>query len=421
MFIKKVSIRNFKSIKETDINFAPFTMIVGSNASGKSNLINVFRFIGNIATDGIDNAIALQGGIPYLANANMPKGEPIVIHFVLDLSEEDWVRNPRTTDLLLNVQELEYKFVIQPHLKGTGYRIAEDYLKIKYLCNEKRAEKQIRDIECATIFHRESTKSSVKRTTEFYSDNVPQSVVTSLNDDRTATHFCEWVNEDKDEMMLYRLSFLLPPSFSEDKFIRIFDFDPKELKRSSSMVSTKDLSENGSNMASVLQNILRSKENRSKLTMLLNEFLPFINGISIENNLDKSFSYKVRENYSSKPFHANFLSDGTVSILAIIVALYFEESSNIIVLEEPERNIHPKLLANLLSSAEDVAKEKQVIITTHNPEFLKHAKVENVRLVTRDNQGFTTVQAPENNISVQCFMRNDLGLDDLFLQDMLGE
>lgn len=257
--------------------------------------------------------------------------------------------------------------------------------------------------------------------TEFYSDNVPKSVVASLNDDRTATHFCEWVNEDKDEMMLYRLSFLLPPSFSEDKFIRIFDFDPKELKRSSSMVSTKDLTENGSNMASVLQNILRSKENRSKLTMLLNEYLPFINGISIENNLDKSFSYKVKENYSSKPFHANFLSDGTVSILAIIVALYFEESSNIVVLEEPERNIHPKLLANLLSSAEDVAKEKQVIITTHNPEFLKHAKVENVRLVTRDNRGFTTVQAPENNISVQCFMRNDLGLDDLFLQDMLGE
>lgn len=421
MFFKKVSIRNFKSIKETDINFAPFTMIVGSNASGKSNLINVFRFIGSIATDGIDNAIALQGGIPYLANANMPKGEPIVIHFVLDLSEEDWVRNPRTTNLLLDVQELEYKFVIQPHLKGTGYRIAEDYLKIKYLCNEKRTEKQIKDIECATIFHRETTKSSVKRMTEFYSDNVPKSVVASLNDDRTATHFCEWVNEDKDEMMLYRLSFLLPPSFSEDKFIRIFDFDPKELKRSSSMVSTKDLTENGSNMASVLQNILRSKENRSKLTMLLNEYLPFINGISIENNLDKSFSYKVKENYSSKPFHANFLSDGTVSILAIIVALYFEESSNIVVLEEPERNIHPKLLANLLSSAEDVAKEKQVIITTHNPEFLKHAKVENVRLVTRDNRGFTTVQAPENNISVQCFMRNDLGLDDLFLQDMLGE
>ena len=153
MFIKKVSIRNFKSIKETDIYFAPFTMIVGSNASGKSNLINVFRFIGSIATDGIDNAIALQGGIPYLANANMPKGEPIVIHFVLDLSEEDWVRNPRTTDLLLNVQELEYKFVIQPHLKGTGYRIAEDYLKIKYLCNEKRAEKKIRDIEISYDYH----------------------------------------------------------------------------------------------------------------------------------------------------------------------------------------------------------------------------------------------------------------------------
>lgn len=60
--------------------------------------------------------------------------------------------------------------------------------------------------------------------------------------------------------------------------------------------------------------------------------------------------------------YANFISDGTVSIIAIILALYFELDSEIIILEEPERNIHPKLLKNLLSSAEDVSSEKQVII-----------------------------------------------------------
>lgn len=426
MFIRHLKIRNFKSIKETDIEFTPMSMIVGANASGKSNLINVFRFIGNIAADGIDNAIALQGGIPYLANANMTKGEPIEIQFVLDISEESWVRRYKSANVSLKVQEIEYKFVIQPHLKGSGYRIAEDFLRIKYLCTEKNStsDDSTNDdtkITYSTTFHRKTNKSAIQLSLDFSPNDISEELKKVLSVDRTALYFSEWANEDRNELMLHRLSFLLPPSFSEDSFIRIFDFDPKELKKASSMASIKVLSEDGANIASVLQNILRTKENRNRLTTLLQEFLPFISGISIENNLDKSFSYKVKENYSNKAFHANFLSDGTVSILAIIIALYFEEKSNIIVLEEPERNIHPKLLSNLLSAAEDISMEKQVIITTHNPEFLKHAKIENVRLVSRDNQGYTRVQAPESSSVVKCFMQNDLGLDDLFMNDLLGE
>lgn len=83
MFISNLKIRNFKSIASADIDFEPLTMLVGANASGKSNLINVFRFISNIATDGIDNAVALQGGIPYLANASLPKGTPIEVWSLL--------------------------------------------------------------------------------------------------------------------------------------------------------------------------------------------------------------------------------------------------------------------------------------------------------------------------------------------------
>ena len=79
MLIKYLSVHNFKSLKEENIEFSPLTMLVGANASGKSNLINIFRFISNIATEGIDNAIALQGGIPYLSNVSLSKGEPIRI------------------------------------------------------------------------------------------------------------------------------------------------------------------------------------------------------------------------------------------------------------------------------------------------------------------------------------------------------
>ena len=153
--------------------------------------------------------------------------------------------------------------------------------------------------------------------------------------------------------------------------------------------------------------------------MLLQEFLPSIDAISVENNPDKSFSYKIKECYNHNSFYAHFLSDGTVSIIALIIALYFEEDSTVIILEEPERNIHPKLLSNLISAANDVAKEKQIIITTHNPELLKHTDNSCVRLVSRKSNGNTVVNEPLNNKLIASFLKNDLGLEDLFIQGLL--
>lgn len=428
MLLTGLKIKNFKSIASADIDFEPLTMLVGANASGKSNLINVFRFISNITTEGIDNAVALQGGIPYLANASLPKGTPIEISFTLDLSNEGWVRSTGKKTVALEIQKIDYHFTLQPNLRGGGYHIISDDMSLTFDCLHvdltARREQRYTSLNAKYLLsaERKTAKASIQLKHIFTPpDVIDDETRRTIECDIIPQVFARLCNEDKKELMLYRISMLLPSLFSESTFIRIFDFDPRELKKSSSMASTKILEENGSNVASVLNSILRTKENRKKLTTLLNEFLPFVDGITIENNFDKSFSYKVQEKFSNKAFHANFLSDGTVSLLAIIIALYFEELSNVIILEEPERNIHPKLLSSLLESAEDVSEEKQVIITTHNPEFLKHARIDNVRLVQRDADGYTLISTPGNSEAVRCFVENDLGLDDLFLQDMLGE
>ena len=427
MLIDNICVKNFKSIKEINMDLSPLTLVVGANASGKSNLINVFRFISNIMTSGVDNAIALQGGISYLANASLPKGTPIEIEFSVDLSDEGWVRTADEKNFGYEVQKLHYRFVIQPNLKGNGYHIESDNLKVVFNCMQinPTAKKEDRYIDLnqkfSFCFSRKSRNSSIQSSFEFEDNKLNESQQNSISNDTAAYFFRRIANEDKNELMLYRISILFPPVFSEEMFIRIFDFDPRELKKASSMASIRRLKEDGSNLASVLQSILRTKENRRKLTVLLKDFLPFVNSITIENNVDKSFSYKIQEQFSKKSFHASFLSDGTVSVLAIIVALYFEKESNIIILEEPERNIHPKLLANLLSAAEDISTEKQIIITTHNPELVKNSKLETIRLITRDKNGFSKISNPKDSEMVNCFIQNDLGLDDLFVQNLLGD
>lgn len=428
MLIEHIHVRNFKSIKEATLNLEPLTVIVGANAAGKSNIINVFRFISNIITVGIDNAIALQGGIPYLTNACLKKGTPIEISFTVNLSSEGWVRHSDIKHIGFEIERIHYHFIIQPNLRGNGYHIYRDTLQFDFKCMKVNASAKKEDrytdmSESLTfLFDRKTPESSVKVSFSF-SDNssFDNDTKEKIKQDTSAFFFCKLANENKKELMLYRMALLLPPFFSEDSLIRIFDFDPRVLKASSSMVSIRRLNEDGSNLALVLRGILNTKEKRKKLTTLLNEFLPFVESITVENNMDKSVSYKLQEKYSNKSFHANFLSDGTVSVLAIIIALYFEAESNVIILEEPERNIHPKLLPDFLASAEDVSTEKQVIITTHNPELLKHSSISNVRLVTRDKTGFSIVSSPKDSETVQRFIKNDLGLDDLFIQDLLGD
>jgi len=315
VFIKRLHVRNFKSIQEADILFTPLCMIVGANAAGKSNIIDIFRFIGNIINDGIDHAIALQGGMPYLANANMPKGTSVDIHFVLDLSSEGWARSVRNSGIDLHVQELEYRFSLKPHLRGSGYRISEDYLRLtfSYASTEDEDEKKeptIKDIQYSMCFHKRNEKSSIQRSQNITGNDLDEKIEKALREDIFSIVFSDLANHAKQELMLSRISVLLPSCFSGASFIRIFDFDPKELKKASSMVSTRVLAENGSNIASVLQSILRNKDKRQRLQTLLRRFLPFIEHVSIENNLDKSFAYKIKESYSNRAFHANYLSDG---------------------------------------------------------------------------------------------------------------
>ena len=96
----------------------------------------------------------------------------------------------------------------------------------------------------------------------------------------------------------------------------------------------------------------------------------------------------LRESYAPEtPFPATFISDGTINIIALIVALYFEEHS-VVMIEEPERNIHPHLISRVVEMLKDKAEKKQILVTTHSPEVVQHAGLENLLLISRHKDGY---------------------------------
>ena len=60
--LQKITIQNFKSIQEQTIEFGQLNIFIGSNGSGKSNLIEVFHFLREIVTQNLANYTGLKGG-----------------------------------------------------------------------------------------------------------------------------------------------------------------------------------------------------------------------------------------------------------------------------------------------------------------------------------------------------------------------
>ena len=80
MSIKRIEVRNFKSFEELKIDLGKFNVIIGANASGKSNFVHIFEFLRDITSSGLDNAISMQGGVEYLRNMNIGASEPLFIN-----------------------------------------------------------------------------------------------------------------------------------------------------------------------------------------------------------------------------------------------------------------------------------------------------------------------------------------------------
>lgn len=413
MRITNIEAKNFKSFQNLSIGFDDFTLIVGANAAGKSNLMSIFKFLKDIMLEGLDNAIALQGGIEYLSNVNLDKNEPIDISFRLKF-DQIWYRRASEDNKIVSPTEFSYRFKIMKNKRRKNYTICYDELKINFNTYKREKDektKKYKYIDSNSPAFCTITKDSAQSKYILSGCNIYTEIDLLL----------DALSNAKNEILLYRLSYFLPALFSEENLIKVYDFDPQKLKRPCTVSARKILESDGSNLAAVLQYVTKNPKQHSQLIQLLKNSLPFINKLMVEQKYDQSYSFKICERYSEKSFYANFLSDGTVSIIAIILALYFQEQSDIVIIEEPERNIHPKLLNSVVQMAKDVSQNKQIIFTTHNPEILSNVDLSAIRFVQRDCEGFSIVSKPSESKRVQRFISDELGVDELFLQNLLGD
>ncbi|MGH9427438.1 MAG: AAA family ATPase, partial [Terriglobia bacterium] len=254
-FIKSIKAGNFKSFKSLEVPLGQFNVLIGANASGKSNFVNVFRFLKNIASFGLDNAVSMRGGIEFLRNLAIGAGEDVWVEVIFG---PDPGRMPgkmvigHAADKFIGLERsgATYKLAIRSHKTGSSFVIAEDQLIQKgefYLLHAGRARAKSHEEKLGPGELMSSIVSgSVKTSVRLEQDNARLSIKNAR------VLWDQW-------KVPPRASLLGAPftGISLGNEVSVYDFEPKLPQKAALITGKAELEEDGSNLAIVLQNILR--------------------------------------------------------------------------------------------------------------------------------------------------------------------
>ena len=407
MRISNIMLKNIKSFKDIDLDLNDFNVVIGSCASGKSNLFDIFKFIKDLNED-FQKAISNRSAV-YLKNFNSKKDENCYLKITFTSNNDKSYSIPifkNDNEMFLYFNQVEYELSF--NFKSTfDYEIIKENVVLAYeYKNDNKIIKNQLSLENDGDINVRLTNTDDCVDLD---DLIPFSVLNVVKH-----------NFQKSKSLIINSALSTVPFSWSDLFKKIacYDFNPKFSKFGNQRNGDLNLLEFGDNLSIRLEKILDNSKDKRSFLNLVNHLLPYIDGINVDSLIDGRTIFTLNEDYSNVNVPSPFISDGTVNIIALIVALFFEKES-ILFIEEPERNIHPELLANLIQLMDEISNEKQLIITTHNPELLKHIDLENIYFISRNRDGFSTITKPINNEIVKPFI-DDLGIDEVFIDNYLG-
>ena len=420
MPIQHIYVENFKSFSRIDLDISRFNVVIGSNAAGKSNFISIFKFLRDIAKYGIINAIAMQGGSEYLQNTKIGALHDLKIKVDFQPDQNPDVLEHQDAGIsYLAIQPClsSYEFALRFTKKGDGFSITKDRIILGCEVLSCKRENE-HSIDKQSIGHGEIrvTSEGGKIT---YAIDLPEGCPVSEKD---IIPLCFRGKHLPEKTLLLETPYAFPLTLGEKFFDRItvYDIDPKLTKKGVAITGKRELEEDAGNLALVLKNIIGDPEKKRKFSNLLRDVLPFIEDFSVEKFMDISLVLTLREKYTKNhDLPSPSLSDGTMMIFALIIALYFEDKPFIII-EEPVTHIHPFLVARVISMMKESSKKKQVMITTHTTEVVKHASLEHLLLISRDSEGFSVLSRPADKEEVRTFLENEIGIEELYVQNLLS-
>ncbi len=346
MIFSRIQLKNWKNFKDVDVQLNNRMFVIGPNAAGKSNFLDVFNFLSDVASDGLEKAVNSRNGVSALRCLAARK--------VTDISIKVWIDDVWTYELVIKGK------------KGTEPRVEKEVVRKQY----KKSSRAI-----ISRPDKEDKKDS---------ERLTQTALEQVNANKpfreVATFF---------KTVSYR--HILPQVVRSPR-----DFSP---------VSVTD-DPFGRDLVSQIWNTpSRTRKSRlKKINDVLQIAVPQLSDLTVDMDQPTGLAhletrYQHWRLHGARQNEAAF-SDGTLRLLALLWSLL--ETGGPLLLEEPELSLHDEIVRQLPAMFAKLDRgrkrtTRQVIISTHSYAMLEDPGVgpgEVLILAPGDNG--TEVNPPED-------------------------
>lgn len=350
--ITKISIRNFKSIGQASVDLNPLTAFVGPNGSGKSNFLDAIAFVQECLAESVEMGFKHRGGIGAVRRRST--GHPTHIGVRLDMALDD-------------DRFASYAFEIAA--KPTErFRIARERCETQGFMENRH------------LF--EVADGAFKK-------EIP-GIRPKVSSDRLALFAASATEEFR-------------PVYDFLTSIRFYSIVPSCLRELQDPDPGEYLKGDGSNAAAVLKRLAETNEGRpyDRLCRLLSKIVEGIQKVEYQS-IGQKETIQFKQDVGQKhpwTFDSLNMSDGTLRMLGLLLAVYQPGEQSVIAIEEPEATVHPAAAESIVEVLLDAARERQILFTTHSPDILDYKGLndDQVRVVTID--GGQTLVSPLSEAS----------------------
>lgn len=329
--ITRMAVKNYKSLLDFQLDLDHFNVLVGPNSAGKSNIFDSFSFLNSLV---VSRDVALpvreRHGFKNIAFGFDDKVD-ISMTFLIKTGEKEF--------------HYEFSFnreptIVTEHLTVNG----EEWLKREgnegYLVNDADGERK------------KVGPGPNALTISVFHDNINYPTILEL------------------QKAIER--------------IRVFQFDPESMRKYVQPLHYENPGIRGESLAGYIHYLLATHypSLRKVRDSLVDAMVP-VEDLLSPLTTDGETYIAIRESPFPKPFDSYQISDGTLKFLAVVSVLSSPTPPVVVLLEEPENFIHPRLLDLIVELARNC--DTQVLMTTHSPYLVNQLKPGELILVEKED------------------------------------
>ncbi len=389
----ELSVENFRSLRKVAIPLGPLNVLVGPNGSGKTNVLEVFRFLADVIRTDLEPALDLRGGYD-------------------DVVFRGGEKTPTFMKVGVKASWTMYSHAGAPdeyHLRienRPGRRLSR-----RETFTFKRTQGRGRRI---TI----SGEKAVLINVEPDASEVPQSTIGLRRLSSGLSTLPRLSDEEVDT----------EPARAAEQLasFRVFEVDVARARLPSRFPrgGREPLDDDAANLAAFLLTLRsRSEETWERLCDDAREVVPQLEGIDFEYPSGGAREVVVvfLERGLRRPTQLIDASYGTIRLLGLLALVYDPAPPAMTCVEEIDHGLHPQALELLVERLRDASSRTQFLVATHSPAMADRLKPDELIVCERRDDGSSAIPAiPPARIEAIVESSEGLPLGELWFSGALG-